>query len=63
MERAKSTKIKTHVEVGIYFYLTEKECKPLCTEISYEALVTYDHLNPTYVESVTKQLGYDLKQR
>ncbi|CAG0886550.1 unnamed protein product [Darwinula stevensoni] len=40
----------------------EKECKPLCTESSYEALVTYDHLNPAYVESVMKQLGRNLTQ-
>ncbi|CAG0896660.1 unnamed protein product [Darwinula stevensoni] len=38
----------------------EKECKPLCTESSYAAMVTNDHLNPTYVESLTKQLGYNL---
>ncbi|CAG0896656.1 unnamed protein product [Darwinula stevensoni] len=46
----------------IVFSRAEKECKPLCTETSYEALVTYDHLNPAYVESVTNQFGYDLKQ-
>ncbi|CAG0896654.1 unnamed protein product [Darwinula stevensoni] len=46
----------------IVFSRAEKECKPLCTETSYEVGVTYDHLNPAYVESVTNQLGYDLKQ-
>ncbi|CAG0903112.1 unnamed protein product [Darwinula stevensoni] len=40
----------------------EKECKPLCTESSYEALVTYDHLNPAYAESVIKHLKRNLTQ-
>ncbi|CAG0886549.1 unnamed protein product [Darwinula stevensoni] len=40
----------------------KKECKPLCTESSYEALVTYDHLNPAYAESVIKHVGCNLTQ-
>ncbi|CAG0896658.1 unnamed protein product [Darwinula stevensoni] len=40
--------------------LVKKECKPLCTETSYEVLVSYDHLSSAYVESVIQQLRHKL---
>ncbi|CAG0904669.1 unnamed protein product [Darwinula stevensoni] len=38
------------------------ECKPLCTESYYDAMVTYDLLNPAYVKNETAQFGYNLTQ-